>query len=112
VGIRFQPFALSVHLCCLVVSAAMKEAIHSCVAAAAAEFDIAKQQAFMKAASYGKSFCVDADATEFVDVSRRLRVLNDVRKVRRRCWSERPFRARGDDFPFPAPAPIPTLSKA
>ena len=61
-------------------SAIMKDAIHSCIAAAAAEFSISKQQSFMKAASYGKSFCADSDAAEFVEVARRLRVLNDIRK--------------------------------
>ena len=61
-------------------STLMKEAIHSCIAAASAEFNVTKQQAFMKAASYGKSFCNEADPTEFVEVARRLRVLNEIRR--------------------------------
>jgi hypothetical protein len=56
------------------------EAVQACIAAAAAEFDITRQQAYLKAASYGKSFSHDMDPTEFVDTARKLRILNDVRK--------------------------------
>lgn len=55
------------------------DAVQSCITAAAAEFDISRQQALMKAASYGKAFCADADPMEFVDTACKLRVLNAVR---------------------------------
>lgn len=55
------------------------DAVQSCINAASTEFDIPKQQSFMKAASYGKAFCNDFDPSEFVDVAKKLRVLNSVR---------------------------------
>ncbi len=55
------------------------DAVQACVAAASGVFSVARQQALLKAASYGKSFCADADPTEFVETARKLRVLNDVR---------------------------------
>lgn len=58
----------------------LSDAVLACISAAAAEFDISHQQSFLKAASYGKAFCPEADPTEFVDTSRKLRVLNEVRK--------------------------------
>jgi hypothetical protein len=58
----------------------LTDAVQACVHAAAGEFDISTQQSFLKAASYGKAFCPDADPTEFVDTARKLRVLNEVRK--------------------------------
>lgn len=58
----------------------LTDAIQSCIQAASAEFDIERQQSLLKAASYGKAFCSDADPTEFVETARKLRVLNDVRK--------------------------------
>jgi hypothetical protein len=33
----------------------------------------------MKAASYGKSFSFDEDSREFVEISKKLRVLNEIR---------------------------------
>ena len=56
------------------------DAISACVSAAAAEFDISRQQAYLKAASYGKAFSPDTDPSEFVDTAKRLRVLNDIRR--------------------------------
>lgn len=56
------------------------DAVLACVQAAVAEFDVDKQQSLLKAASYGKAFCPDADPNEFVDTARKLRVLNEVRK--------------------------------
>lgn len=56
------------------------DAVKACITAASAEFSVGRQQALLKAASYGKSFCSDADPSEFVETSRKLRVLNDVRK--------------------------------
>lgn len=58
----------------------LTDAVQACVHAAAGEFDIPTQQSFLKAASYGKAFCPDADPTEFVETARKLRVLNEVRK--------------------------------
>lgn len=56
------------------------DAVQACVKAAAGEFEIANQQSFLKAASYGKAFCPDADPAEFVETARKLRVLNEIRK--------------------------------
>jgi len=56
------------------------DAVKACITAASAEFDISRQQALLKAASYGKAFCFDADPTEFVETAKKLRVLNEVRK--------------------------------
>jgi hypothetical protein len=56
------------------------DAVSACISAASAEFSIQRQQALMKAASYGKAFCPDADPIEFVETARKLRVLNDIRK--------------------------------
>ncbi|KAJ1439405.1 Vps16, N-terminal region-domain-containing protein [Ochromonadaceae sp. CCMP2298] len=61
-------------------SGQLAEAVRACIAAAAGEFDIPQQQSFLKAASYGKAFCPDADPKEFVDTGRVLRVLNEIRK--------------------------------
>jgi vacuolar protein sorting-associated protein 16 len=58
----------------------LEDAVKSCINAAAAEFDISKQQSFIKAASYGKAFCYDMDPSDFVDTARKLRVLNAVRR--------------------------------
>jgi len=56
------------------------DAVTSCIHAAAAEFDITRQQALMKAASYGKAFCSDVDPSDFVDTCLKLRVLNAIRR--------------------------------
>lgn len=56
------------------------DAVSACIRAAAGEFDVGWQQSFLKAASYGKAFCPDADPTEFVETAKKLRVLNEVRK--------------------------------
>jgi hypothetical protein len=58
----------------------LADAVSACISAASAEFSIQRQQVLMKAASYGKAFCPDADPAEFVDTARKLRVLNDVRQ--------------------------------
>ncbi|CAN0459135.1 unnamed protein product, partial [Ectocarpus sp. 8 AP-2014] len=55
------------------------EAVQSCIAAAAGEFDIPSQKALMRAAGYGKSFLSDYDSDEFVECCRKLRVLNNCR---------------------------------
>lgn len=58
----------------------LQYAVKSCITAASAEFDIARQQALFRAASYGKAFCQNLDPTEFVETAKKLRVLNDVRR--------------------------------
>ncbi len=57
------------------------DAVHACILAAAAEFDVSRQQSLLKAASYGKAFCPDADPSEFVETAHKLRILNEVRKT-------------------------------
>lgn len=54
-------------------------AVKACLTAAAAEFDISRQQSLLKAASYGKAFCTDIDPSLFVETARKLRVLNSIR---------------------------------
>jgi vacuolar protein sorting-associated protein 16 len=58
----------------------LQYAVKSCISAAAAEFDILKQQSLFRAASYGKAFCQNFDSNEFVEIGQRLRVLNDIRR--------------------------------
>jgi hypothetical protein len=57
----------------------LSEAIKLCITAAGSEYDVSKQQNFMKAASYGKSFSFNEDSEEFVEISKKLRVLNEIR---------------------------------
>jgi vacuolar protein sorting-associated protein 16 len=54
-------------------------AVESCISAAASEFDVTRQQSFLRAASYGKSFCSNMDPSLFVETARKLRVMNSVR---------------------------------
>lgn len=58
----------------------LADAVHTCILAASQEFEPAQQQRLLKAASYGKAFGPDIDATAFVETSKRLRVLNMVRQ--------------------------------
>lgn len=55
--------------------------MEACISAAAAEFELERQQSFLKAASYGKSFCPNMNPSLFVDTARKLRVMNNVRHV-------------------------------
>lgn len=64
----------------IAASNGLVDAVKACITAASAEFDISRQQSLLKAASYGKAFCADADPTEFVETAKKLRVLNEVRK--------------------------------
>ena len=59
---------------------ALNDAVSACIAAAASEFDVAKQQSYLKAAAYGKAFSSDIDPREFCDTALKLRVLNEVRR--------------------------------
>jgi hypothetical protein len=63
----------------ILVNSQLEEAVVSCVHAAAAEFDVERQQNFLRAASYGKSFLTSMDPSFFVDTARKLRVLNNIR---------------------------------
>jgi vacuolar protein sorting-associated protein 16 len=58
----------------------LQYAVKSCISAAAAEYDILKQQSLFRAASYGKAFCQNFDSNDFVEIGQRLRVLNDIRR--------------------------------
>lgn len=58
----------------------LQYAVKSCISAASAEFDITRQQAFYRAASYGKAFCQNFDPEEFVEIGKKLRILNDIRR--------------------------------
>lgn len=59
----------------------LQGAVQTCIEAASADFDPAQQQRLLKAASYAKAFCPDADPAEFVDTAKKLRVLNEIRKA-------------------------------
>lgn len=65
----------------IAASNTLHDAVSACIAAAAGEFDVGKQQAYLKAASYGKAFSSDIDPAEFVETAKKLRVLNEVRKA-------------------------------
>lgn len=65
----------------IAVTNQLEPAVASCITAAAAEFDVSRQQALLKAASYGKSFCANFDPAVFVDAARKLRVVNNVRSA-------------------------------
>ena len=54
-------------------------AVQDCIRAALSEFDVAKQQDFLRAASFGKAFCSSLDPEKFVRACKKLRVLNNVR---------------------------------
>ena len=59
----------------------LETAVEACIAAAAAEFDVSRQQSFLRAASYGKSFCPNMDPSSFVNTARKIRVMNNVRHI-------------------------------
>ena len=59
----------------------LEAAVEACISAAASEFDVSRQQSFLRAASYGKSFCPNMDPTSFVETARKLRVMNNVRHL-------------------------------
>jgi Vps16, N-terminal region len=44
----------------------LQEAVKSCTAAAAVEFDTLRQKALLRAAAYGKGFLPDYDSDDFV----------------------------------------------
>ncbi|PWV01624.1 putative Vacuolar protein sorting-associated protein 16 [Trypanosoma cruzi] len=60
--------------------AEMNEAVNDCIAAAGFEWNISQQKRLMRVAAFGKSFCSMYESDFFVNMTRRLRVLNALRK--------------------------------
>ncbi|KAK9823042.1 hypothetical protein WJX81_002597 [Elliptochloris bilobata] len=63
------------------IAGALPNAVRTCLAAASAELDLARQAALLKAACYGRAFCA-ADALPrdaILTVARHLRILNALR---------------------------------
>lgn len=58
----------------------LPDAIDDCVAAAGFEIDPEHQKRLLRIASFGKSFCPSYPTDNFVNMARRLRVLNAVRQ--------------------------------
>ncbi|KAH9589033.1 Vps16 [Trypanosoma melophagium] len=58
----------------------LSDAIDDCIAAAGFEFDISQQKRLMRVAAFGKSFCSIYESDVFVNMARRLRVLNTLRR--------------------------------
>lgn len=58
----------------------LETAVTTCISAGAAEFEVRKQQGFLKAASYGKAFCSNLKPHDFVQTCQWLRILNDIRQ--------------------------------
>ncbi|XP_074280336.1 protein VACUOLELESS1 [Silene latifolia] len=61
------------------IRSSLQEAIEACIDAAGYEFDIARQQTLLRAASYGQAFCSDVPRDRFQEMCKTLRVLNAVR---------------------------------
>lgn len=62
------------------IRSSLSEAINTCVEAALHEWEVVWQRRLLKAAALGKSFLDGSfDSTRFVEVSRQLRVVNNVR---------------------------------
>ncbi|KAG8342617.1 Vps16 N terminal region Vps16 C terminal region [Trypanosoma vivax] len=59
---------------------ALSEAVDDCVLAAGSEFDISQQKRLMRVAAFGKSFCPMYEYSAFVNMARRLRTMNALRK--------------------------------
>jgi len=59
--------------------AKLQQAVQACVSAAAGSFSTTLQTKYLKAATYGMGFCANSDPTEFVETSKMVRVLNQVR---------------------------------
>ncbi|ORC92702.1 putative vacuolar protein sorting complex subunit [Trypanosoma theileri] len=58
----------------------LSNAIDDCVAAAGFEFEVSQQKRLMRVAAFGKSFCSMYESDVFVNMARRLRVLNTLRR--------------------------------
>ncbi|RNF11263.1 putative vacuolar protein sorting complex subunit [Trypanosoma rangeli] len=57
----------------------MSETVNDCIAAAGFELSISQQKRLMRVAAFGKSFCSMYESDFFVNMVRRLRVLNALR---------------------------------
>jgi hypothetical protein len=68
------------NICAIAASEQLLPAVSTCILAATSEFDILRQQSFLKAASYGKAFYRNTDPSEFVNAALCLKVLNEVRR--------------------------------
>lgn len=60
----------------------LRPAVDTVMAAASFEFDLVRQQRYLKAASLGKTFCDGYPPHEFVRTCKTLRVLNQVRELK------------------------------
>ena len=60
----------------------LRPAVDTVLAAASFEFDLLRQQRYLKAASLGKTFCDGYPPHEFVRTCKTLRVLNQVRELK------------------------------
>uniref|UniRef100_A0A0D3ES82 Protein VACUOLELESS1 n=1 Tax=Oryza barthii TaxID=65489 RepID=A0A0D3ES82_9ORYZ len=61
------------------ISSSLPEAIEACIDAAGHEFDISRQHALLRAATYGLAFCSQFPHERFQEMCKTLRVLNAVR---------------------------------
>lgn len=60
----------------------MENAVSQCLEGAGYEFNTNVQKSLLRAAKVGRTFAPDAATTEFVNMCRVLRVLNNVRSER------------------------------
>lgn len=58
----------------------LAEAIDDCIVAAGFEFDAPQQRRLLRIAAFGKSFCSTYETENFVNMTRRLRVMHAVRQ--------------------------------
>jgi len=58
----------------------LERAVQDCIEAAGQEIEVHFQKKVLKVASYGKCFCKNFEAEPFVDMCRKLRVLNAIRR--------------------------------
>ncbi len=58
----------------------LSEAIDDCIVAAGFEFDPQQQRRLLRIAAFGKSFCSSYETENFVNMTRRLRVMHSVRQ--------------------------------
>ena len=61
------------------VKAELVDAVDSCIEAAGFEFSHYYQRALLRAASFGKCFLENYNASNFVDMAQSIRVLNAIR---------------------------------
>lgn len=61
------------------IRSSLSEAVESCIDAAGHEFDVTRQRALLRAASYGQAFCSNFQRERVQETCRTLRVLNAVR---------------------------------